>query len=149
MGGGGWQIGEVWGKARVHISPFIGRMFLFNIPLQLWICYTEHRYSPVMVLFYNNFHCSLSLFHLFSKFDSQFSCVDMIMHCTFTVEYRVASERILQYNFFIGLFLVLLIRDIMVRIRMRIRILGSIPLINGFGCWSGTLVHLNPEHWYI
>jgi len=46
---------------------------------------------------------------------------------------------------------VLRIRDILVRIQRRIRILGSVPLINGSGCGSGrpkiipsgTLVHLH------
>ncbi len=36
------------------------------------------------------------------------------------------------------LFAVLGIRDILVRIWMRIRILGSVPLTNGSGCGSGT-----------
>ncbi len=38
---------------------------------------------------------------------------------------------------------VLRIRDILVRIRMRILILGSVPLTNGSGSGSVTLVHLH------
>jgi hypothetical protein len=53
---------------------------------------------------------------------------------------------------------VLGIRDSLVRIGMRIRILGSLPLTNGSGCGSGRPkntdptapdLHADSDHWYI